>query len=285
MSKVVGVHGIAQQYRGPNYLATQWLPSLQDGLKFAGGSFAEHDFTMAFYGNMFLGQGEMGGGFPPFSISDLDEPEEAALLELLWREAARVDPNVPDPDPDPAAPPAMGRTPQWLQHGLNALSQSAFFAGLAQRAMIGAMKQVHLYFTDSKVRARAIKSVSDVVTDETRVVIGHSLGSVVAYEALAANPEWPVHTLITLGSPLGIRNLIFDRLAPLPVNGRGARPAGLQAWVNAAAPGDIVALVKALASRFDGVVDRLVDTGAEAHDVRPYLTNVQVGQAVLSGLG
>jgi hypothetical protein len=284
MAKVVGVHGIAQEYRGPNYLAAQWLPSLQDGIDSAGGSLAEHDFSMAFYGNMFLEPGFMDGGFPPLVAADLDDPEDAELLELVWREAARVDPNVPAPDPDPDAPP-MGQTPQWVQHALNALSQSSFFAGLAQRAMIGAFKQVRLYFTDPIVRARAINSVRDVVTDETRVVIGHSLGSVVAFEALAAaKPDWRVHTLVTLGSPLGIRNLIFDRLEPPPVNGRGRRPAGLQAWVNVAAPGDVVALVKDLALRFDGVVDHLVATGSEAHDVQPYLTRVEVGRAVLSGL-
>ena len=49
------------------------------------------------------------------------------------------------------------------------------------------------------------------------MLVGHSLGSVVAYEALCANPEWPVRMLVTLGSPLGIPNLIFDRLEPAPL--------------------------------------------------------------------
>ena len=50
--------------------------------------------------------------------------------------------------------------------------------------------------------------------DGTEVIVAHSLGSVVAYEALCAHPEWPVRNLVTLGSPLGIRNLIFDQLVP-----------------------------------------------------------------------
>ena len=57
-------------------------------------------------------------------------------------------------------------------------------------------------------------------------MVGHSLGSVVAYEALCAHPEWPVRALVTLGSPLGIRNLIFDRLVPAPAAGDSGRGAG-----------------------------------------------------------
>jgi hypothetical protein len=278
MAAVVGVHGIAQQYRGPKVLESQWLPSLQDGVSFAGSNLAADDFVMAFYGNMFRQSGTMGGDFPPLDVNDLDE-SDAELLDLLWREAALVDPAVPDPDAK-----TMARTPRVVQRALDALSQSAFFAGVAERVMVGAVKQVRLYFTDPDVRARAIGSVEAVVTEETRVVIGHSLGSVIAFEALAAHPEWPVHTLVTLGSPLGIRNLVFDRLQPPPVNGRGLRPAGLQSWINVAAPGDLVALVKRLADRFDDVSDVMVDTGAKAHDVSPYLTDVRVGSAVAAGL-
>ncbi|GGK60952.1 hypothetical protein [Ornithinimicrobium pekingense] len=280
MAAVVGVHGIAQQYKGPHHLASTWLPSLQDGVHFAGGALEPADFTMAFYGNMFRRPGSMAASFPPLTAVDLDQGD-AALLELWWQEAARVDPAVPGPDAE-----TMVHTPKMVQRALNALSQSAFFAGMAESLMVGVVKQVRLYFGDSEVRAIAVGAVEAAVSDDTRVVIGHSLGSVVAFEALAAHPEWQVHTLVTLGSPLGIRNLVFDRLDPAPVDGRGRFPGSVQVWVNVAAPGDVVALVKRLATCFDGgVVDHLVDTGAKAHDVSPYLTVVEVGRAVLDGLG
>ncbi|MCV7079254.1 hypothetical protein [Mycobacterium szulgai] len=280
MAKVVGVHGIAQEYKGPNSLKAEWLPHLKDGVKSGGKvAFPDDDFEMAYYGDMFRPPGVMAGGFPPLKPKDLND-EDAELLELLWRKAARVDPKVPDPDAE-----VMGRTPQWVKRALNALSQSTFFAGLAEKVMIGTVKQVRLYFSDIKVRADAINAVGEAVTADTRVVIGHSLGSVVAFEALAAaKPDWQVHTLITLGSPLGIRNLVFDRLSPPPVRGRGMRPPILRNWVNVAAPGDIVALVPKLADCFDGVTDARIDTGTQAHDIKPYLTEALVGQAVLAGL-
>jgi hypothetical protein len=115
---------------------------------------------------------------------------------------------------------------------------------------------------------------------------------VVAYEALSANPGWPVRMLVTLGSPLGIPNLIFDRLQPAPLPAAGVRPGprgcwpGLgRAWVNVADRGDVVALVKDLRGAFGPDVDCwIVDNGATAHNVRPYLTAVQAGRAIWKGL-
>src|SRR4028119_287569 len=146
----------------------------------------------------------------------------------------------------------MARTPRAVQRALNALSQSSFFSGIGERTLVGVLKQVRLYFNNPQLRATALRSVEDTVTDDTLVLIGHSLGSVVAYEALAAHPEWKVHTLVTLGSPLGIGKIVFDRLNPLPVDGRGAFPGSVAAWVNMAAAGDGVALGKRLGGGFDG---------------------------------
>ncbi len=128
-----------------------------------------------------------------------------------------------------------------------------------------------------------------MIESDTRVVIGHSLGSVVAYEALCAHSSWPVRTLITLGSPLGIRHLLFDRLDPPPAmegtERLGRWPGGIERWTNIADAGDVVALVKDLSQRFGkGVESILVHNGATAHDVRPYLTAKETGRAISAGL-
>ena len=36
VSTIVGIHGIAQQYKGGNELTAEWLPPLKDGLIAAG---------------------------------------------------------------------------------------------------------------------------------------------------------------------------------------------------------------------------------------------------------
>jgi hypothetical protein len=125
-----------------------------------------------------------------------------------------------------------------------------------------------------------------LLTPDTRVVIAHSLGTVVAYETLCATGDHEVRALVTLGSPLGIPNLIFDRLDPGPVGGIGRWPGPHQlVWTNIADRGDIVALVKDLRDRFGPrVQNALVHNGSQAHNAIPYLTAELTGQVVAQGL-
>ncbi len=107
-----------------------------------------------------------------------------------------------------------------------------------------------------------------------------------AYEALCAMSGHPVRALVTLGSPLGIRNLVFDRLDPAPLGGQGRWPGseGL-VWTNVADSGDVVALEKDLRGRFgDRVRIALVHNGAHAHDATSYLTDKLTGVAIAGGM-
>ena len=85
---------------------------------------------------------------------------------------------------------------------------------------------------------------------DTKVVIAHSLGTVIAYQVLCARPDLNVD-LITLGSPLGDANMVFDLLQPPPVDGRGVWPVAVRRWTNVAAEGDLAtAGCPQLAERF-----------------------------------
>jgi hypothetical protein len=238
------------------------------------------DLTCVFYGDLFRGPGTKSVGIPPYDANDVADGWERDMLEAWWREAAAVEEEVPGPEAQTKV-----RTPRIVQRALDALSGSRFFAGVAERAFIFDLKQVSSYLRDRATRRAVQERAVQAVHPGTRVMIGHSLGSVVAYECLCAHPEWPVHTLVTLGSPLGIRNLIFDRLEPGPRNGTGAWPGSVQRWVNIADQGDIVALVKDLRPRFgEKVENHLIHNGATAHAIRPYLTARETGRAVAAGL-
>ena len=279
MARIVAVHGVANQYTGEHQLRRDWLPALQDGLARAGAEgVAEADLTCAFYGDLFRPGGKALGPF--YDASDLDDAWEQALLLAWWKEAAQLDPMGVGPDSG-----GKGIGLSVVQSALDGLSQSSFFAGLAETALIGDLQQVRRYLREPELRAAARQRVLAALGPDTRVVIGHSLGSVVAYEALCAAPQQPTRTFITIGSPLGIRQLIFDRLDPAPSGGLGRWPEGLSRWVNIAAADDIVALEKNLSSRFGaGVIDQRVDNGARAHDAKRYLCTREVGDAVASGL-
>jgi hypothetical protein len=279
LAKILAVHGIGNQYRGENQIRADLLPALNDGLARAGRRLNEEsDFTCAFYGDLFRPSGKALEEF--FAASDIDDEWEKQLLAAWWEEAARVDPEISGPDDQSKA---WGMSV--VQSALDALSHSRFFAGLAEAALIADLRQVRRYLREPALRSVARNRVIQALGDDTSVLIGHSLGSVVAYEALCALSHNPVQTLITIGSPLGIRNLIFEQLQPAPMSGIGQWPTGVTRWVNIADQGDIVALVKQLASRFGpGVFDRLVDNGAQAHDAGRYLCSKELGDAVATGI-
>ncbi|NEQ10307.1 MAG: hypothetical protein F6K37_31535, partial [Moorea sp. SIO4E2] len=110
-------------------------------------------------------------------------------------------------------------------------------------------------------------------------------GSVVCYEALCQHPEWSVEVFVTLGSPLGIKGLIFDRLEPSPVSNLGSWPGSVKQWINIADAGDIVALEKELNPLFDGLVeDKLIYNGSDAHNASNYFTASETGEAIKLGL-
>ena len=275
MARIVCVHGIAQQFKGANTLLSEWYPALADGAERAGTKVAAEDVEMAFYGDLFRPEGHRSVGLPPYGADDVAEGLERDLLRALWEEAARSDPSVPGPD----APVRFG-APGWVQRALTSLSHHSAFAGVADRAMVADLKQVRAFFTDPEVRAAARERVRERIGPDTRLVVAHSLGTVVAYEALCDSADIPELDLVTLGSPLGIAGLIFDRLTPAPVGGRGTRPPAVRAWTNVADRRDVVALVKELEPLFGGIDDRPVDNGPKAHDASPYLTSEEVGRAV-----
>lgn len=284
MARVVCIHGIGQQYTGERQLHGSWYPALDDGLTRAGAvtSLDASEVRCVFYGDLFRPPGRtLVVADPPLDASDVADGLETELLLSWWAEAARTDEAVLPPDAR-----TLARTPRTVQRALNALSRSRFFAGIALRGLILDLKQVRAYLCDPALRDAVQQRVADVVTDRTRVVVGHSLGSVVAYEALCVHPDWPVRALLTLGSPLGIRNVVFDRLRTGNGGKPGDWPGGLERWTNIADEGDVVALAKDLRPLFGERVDcHVVHNGARAHDATRYLNTAEAGRAVAHGCG
>jgi hypothetical protein len=296
MAKVIAIHGIAQTYEGDATLKEEWLTGMNSGLSEAGHAWLrDEDLDVVFYGSLFRKPGMRSSHILYLTAEDVEPGFEEDLLIQWWREAAKLSEQnrrLGSADPlgealDISGPDFQGRarTPQMVQRALRQLSKSRFFRELGERSLIFGLKQVRRYLHDLELKHKVLKRVEQKVTDETRLIIAHSLGTVVAYEALCANPEWQVHSLITLGSPLGIPNLVFDALTPPPVGGRGLWP-GVTSWINIADQGDIVALVKELAPLFGGgrIDDRLVYNGWESHKVKHYLTAVETGTAIARGL-
>ncbi|MGW1015256.1 antibiotic ABC transporter ATP-binding protein [Streptomyces niveus] len=302
MARVVFVHGVGKQYLSEDSLVRDIVPELRGGVRLAGAGAdsavvvpAPEDVAVAFYGDLFRPAGTRADD-ENFQAADVESDLEFELLMAWWAEAARTDPQVPAPDESGTRgkvgwAAAQGLRLKTVRRALDALTGAQFLEGVRDRVLIGNLKQVVRYLTDPDIRTRAQAAVAAHLTPDTRVVVAHSLGTVLAYEALCAaaargeGADLDVRMLVTLGSPLGMRGVVLNRLHPAPVDGRAVWPRNLRAWTNIADTTDIVAVVREIAPAFGPAVDDLVvHNGTHMHDATRYLTAIETGRAVAAGL-
>ncbi|MCB5164112.1 hypothetical protein LG634_04585 [Streptomyces bambusae] len=145
-------------------------------------------------------------------------------------------------------------------------------------------KDVHAYFFGGAGDAMrdVVRAELAAVDGGPLVVVGHSLGSVIAYEVLR-ELERPVELLITVGSPLAITE-VQDLLRQPP-----AVPSGVAAWHNASDLRDLVALDHTVRPEYAPehlVTDHLVtNSSGNHHGIREYLATDPVRTPVRTVFG
>jgi len=91
---------------------------------------------------------------------------------------------------------------------------------------------------------RRLSTMLQAHREKEILLIAHSMGSIIAYDVLAlCAPEIRIHTLITIGSPLGIP-FVMQKIRQeqnLPRGARLAVPENVGCWINLADPADKVA--------------------------------------------
>ena len=141
------------------------------------------------------------------------------------------------------------------------------------------LRDAHRYFFESE-GAPIRQRLSDVLSQESTpaIVVGHSLGSIVAYDVLSNGGAAEVPLLVTLGSPLAI-----DAVKEL-VHQPPRVPERVRAWLNAADLLDVAAADPTLANDYapaERIRDVLVDNAsASSHDFAAYLSTEPVRQRV-----
>ncbi|MGY4744956.1 hypothetical protein [Streptomyces sp. ATMOS53] len=289
MTAIVGIHGIGKQQSGRHQMAPSWRAALRDGLERASGSaMPEPPLDLAFYGHLFSpaastsagprpGPGRKGPGRaePGELFAGLDGEE---LEDLLQAAGEAV---TPEEVEAAAASPAKAytRVPIPLQAVLRAMDRK--FGPSAGVLYLGALRGVRQYLKDAELKECIDAAVRAGVSPACRVLIGHSLGSVIAFEYVRQNPGHRLERLITLGSPLSLR--MVSRLLPNPHYGRvRGLPVTLGSWVNIRDARDPVTCGGALRRWWPGVDDRPpVDNRGDAHAVERYLGKRETGSAVL----
>lgn len=183
---------------------------------------------------------------------------------------------------------------------------------IANQAIKSTIQEIRRYFQDEDNIGSQIRQLLQdkllAAVEENRPVllIGHSMGSVIAFDALwelthlRKNPT-RIASFLTLGSPLGL-SFVQKRLLGADRTGAERYPANITRWLNVAALGELTALDREFADDFRqmkslGLLDELRDyykgvynyyrdeQGLNVHRSYGYLVNPVTGRIVADWLG
>jgi hypothetical protein len=287
--RLVLVHGRSQQGLNPVDLQSAWLETLRRGAAKINRSLPDRlDVAFPYYGDTL---DDFARRFELPLTTDIQAKGspvntdflnfQAEVAEDIRTRAGITDAQVQEE----FGTNTTEKGPQnwaWVQAVIRAIDRNA--GGISQSAIETFMRDVYLYTTRIGVRDAIDRIVGDALNETPCVVIGHSLGSVVAYNILRNDRRaLKVEAYITVGSPLAIR-AVRDRFRPI------AFPTLAKTWYNAFDPKDVVALYPLDAANFP--VNPAVENFAGVHNATDnrhgivgYLDDPDVAKHVLDALG
>jgi hypothetical protein len=288
-ARLVLVHGRSQQGLDPKVLKATWLDTLKQGAAKTNRTLpTQLDVAFPFYGDKldeFARQFEIplttdiqtkGSGVDSDFLNF-----QADVAEQMRSKAGISDAQVQNEfgtNPTEKGPQNWA----WVQAIIRAIDRNA--GSVSQSFIEKFMRDVYLYTSRAGVQDAIDNIVAAEIDESPCVVIGHSLGSVVAYHVLRTDRRTlNVRALVTVGAPLGIR-AVRDRFRPIGF------PAKVNGWYNGYDPKDVVALypldrvnfpINPSVENYGGVLNATDNR----HGIVGYLNDPDVAKHVLDALG
>lgn len=161
--------------------------------------------------------------------------------------------------------------------GFEGLVDAAVGAGL----VLPLLEQARKYISDVQIRAHILNRILGQLPESGPVVIvGHSLGSVIAADLLRRLPQGiDVRGMVTIGSPLAHGGFDVDKLRA----SMAEPPTNLAWWVNFWNFGDPVAAHRGVSAVFPWLIDLRINTkqiGVPAHAAVAYLADGVVAESI-----
>ncbi|WAL67356.1 hypothetical protein ORV05_06095 [Amycolatopsis cynarae] len=264
MLRVLGVHGAgSHRYRSRSgtadqtraTLTTQWLGHLRTAVD----GRTPLDLRVAYYGDHLEdGNRESACEDDPSFLTPGERELLARWVTQLW--------------PELAAAPDGERAEQALGWLTRAFGPGTRLFGLHF------CRELHTYLTAADRSAAARQAVAaEIAEHRPDVIVAHSLGALVTYQALWEDPGHETGLLVTLGGPLALPGALGE-------DEPHGRPPSVRRWVNVADIGDIVAVPQAvLAERFTGLArDLTINAGIwEFQTPGAYLRSPAVARVIL----
>lgn len=296
--QLVFVHGRGQERKEASALKREWLDALGEGLAKSGLSLPvpEEDVRFPFYGDTLV---DLLGGRTAEDAAQVivrgeesDEEERQFVRAVL--EEVRLARGIGEDDlAEVAGGEVVERGPlnwEWLQAVLKVIDRRVPFGSGASIAL--ATRDVYHYLTNSNTSGVIDAGVASAISpDRETVVVGHSLGSVVAYQVLSdrgTEEGWKVPLLLTVGSPLGVQ-----QIRRYVGRARRARvPECVTRWENAMDERDVVALYPLTPEHFPlappepSIVNRtdVSNRTENRHGIGGYLDDERVAKSIHDAL-
>lgn len=283
------VHGIAQGGKNPVDLEKTWLDTLRAGFETANIPFPTTlSVDFPYYGDALdarVAKSKLPlpqqivpkGGEAP---SEYEEFVRNSLAEM--KQGAKISDTEVETEAGPI-PAAEKGIQNWRLTQALARVIDKRLGRFTSFTIESFLREVFLYVNNRVVTKEINGIVAAKLTNEPTVVIGHSLGTVVAYRVLLEQgANLKLRRYITVGSPLGIK-AISSQLGVLKYP-----PADLD-WYNAYDEGDIVALnplndpwfkTDPVITNYNGVQN---DTDNQ-HGIIGYLNDANVARCVAEAL-
>jgi pimeloyl-ACP methyl ester carboxylesterase len=267
MADVVAIHGIFMNHSSRREMEAKWHDAIICGLHTA--RFPDPDaltLECAFYGHLYNDGKSVGDR--PYQAADLEAGLEQDLFVAIADAAGAEDEEIH----------REGESKLWMpdpiQRAVRRVERYRVLDGVSSK-VISLVKQVGRYFKDDDFAEAVREELSQAMSGKPRVLVAHSLGSIIAYDWLRRQEQAAVPALITIGSPLGFRG-VRRALDPLMDTSPAAWPK-VENWV----------IVKKLDGLYGGPVDdRLAhNTRRAAHSAVKYLENVHTSNALKAALG
>lgn len=262
---VLFLHGVGQGVR-----ADAWLDGLNDGLRGLGQDPLELESVQVVvpdYVDLLTGatpakvKEPTATGFPPRKA---DDGWDALVTEYSRRQRRLGDLMPPGP---PAA-------------GLGRLGQRVADWGAWMTPPVGSLEDAARYAKTPALRHAVLQRVLSMLSQHRDLlVIGHSLGSLVAIDLLAHLPlQARVRRLVTIGSPAGL--MPMHKSTPSRLLERFPYHQ-VESWVNILSPWDAVTGGRGLAYLFPAAVDVRVSLPWLEHGADAYLRHPAAAGAVV----
>lgn len=293
MSKqLVFVHGRSQENKDADALKREWIGAFREGLAKSQLDLpiAEADIRFPYYGDTLY---DLTKDKPEEEVAEVivrgdganDEQQRfvRAVLQEVKKAAQITDSQLEEiTNRD-----VVERGPlnwEWLQGVLRAIDR--YVPGGSGASIAIATNDVYQYLKNPVIQSIINDGVRSAFTSGVEtVVVGHSLGTVVAYNLLKREGEtegWVIPSYITLGSPLAVTE-IKKSLRPIK------HPPCVNKWFNAMDDRDVVALYPLTREHFNinPEIENKLDVDnhtSNRHGISGYLNDQQVAKRIYDAL-